>query len=309
MIFVSGDVHDMDMGGADQGLLTASYPGTEMHCAVKYAHIAARYRVRVSLFVSGRAAQSEPHALEDLARNPYVEIGGHTWNCLQPPWRHILRERLTGSFYGSYNRQFKDIRGTLREIGRVTGTSPLSWRTHAYRGDSVTNRILDDQGCRVVSDTVGPERGIERVGRFLWSLPVNTPPDHEYLFHGRFTPKWHEMDQLLRRRPWMVFRYPTALWRWKRALKELGKKGFGIRVPSRPFGDVYVNERIWTDWLLQEVRDRLSWAGFATLLLHPACMEVLDGMQTFEFILEKLSSQETGFASVAASWQPCRVAS
>ena len=146
MIFVTGDVHDMDMGGPDQACLRAANRGTEMECAVRYARLAAEHEIRVTLFVSGKALRDEPSALAELTENPFVEIGGHTWNSLQPTWKHLLRQRFGGSYYGSWRSQYRDITRTRRELEKGTGQRLCSWRTHAYRGDARTNRILEELG-------------------------------------------------------------------------------------------------------------------------------------------------------------------
>lgn len=300
MIFVTGDVHDMAMGGPDQACLREQGKMTEMDCAVKFADMAAESGVAVTLFVTGRAAQEEPAALGRLVDNPYVEVGGHTWNGLQPPWKHVVRERMHGSYYGRYEFQRRDIVQTLEVIERQAGIRPISWRTHAYRGDATTNRILDEVGCRVVSDTVAPSATIQQVGESLLSLPINTPPDHEHLYHGRFTPEWRTRDALLRRRPWTILTHQDARPYWKRALKEVGKRVLGVHTPAKPFGDVYVHQADWWSWVEAEMTARLAEAGFATLLLHPACMEVLDGMASLATILQKVGRDETACVATRA---------
>ncbi len=109
MIFITGDVHDTGLRSPDQHRLKKKSAMTEMDCALKYAKLAERYNIPVTLFVTGQIAQKERDNLKGLAGMQNVEIGGHTWNGLQPSWLHFLRERLMGSYYGSKCQQEKDI--------------------------------------------------------------------------------------------------------------------------------------------------------------------------------------------------------
>jgi len=287
----------MAMGGPDQDSLRDKANMTEMECAVKLADLAERYAIPVTLFITGRAAQEESSALLDLSGNPYIEIGGHTWNGLQPPWKHTLYERIHRSYFGPSRFQRSDIMATLNKIEIVTKERPASWRTHAYRGDPTTNRILNELGCCVVSDAVGPRMEAKQITRSLWSLPLNTPPDHDHVLHGAFTQDWHIKEKTIRRQPWKVFTTVEHLPFWKRALKEFLKKGIGIRTPPKPFGDIYLPKEEWVTWLQRSTIERLANPGHATLQLHPACMELLDGMTWVRAHFEYLQDFDCYFAN------------
>lgn len=287
MIFVTGDVHDPAMGGADQAWLARHGLPDEVACAEKFARIAERHGVPVTLFLTGRCAPAAPDALRRLAANPLVELGGHTWNGLQPAWRHMLRERRDGSFYGSAPAQRADVTRTLGALGAAAGRPITLWRTHAFRGDRVTLEVIEDQGVRVVSDRVDPEGRIEHVGRRLVSVPVNTPVDHDHMLHGAFTRSWVERDAEIRADPRAALRRPWQGRNLARGAKELVKRGLGLPAP-RPSADRR-DPAAWWRWTREALDQRLAARGFATLLLHPACMEIVDGMALLDTIFRELA--------------------
>ncbi len=288
MIFITGDVHDWAMGGTDQTWMRRHGRPTELACALRYGELAARHRVPVTLFLTGRCAGEAPETLRRLACNPWVEIGGHTWNGLQPAWRHALRARSTGSFYGPPEAQARDIARTTQALSAAIGRPLAAWRTHAFRGDATTRSVLERSEISVVSDIVDPGGAIERIGARLVSVPINTSPDHDHMHHGELQPTWLERECALRANPWRALRPPLRRRDLIRAGKELGKACLGFPRPRLP--SPYEPPHAWWRTVRGEINDRLRASGFATLLLHPACMDIVDGMATLDTIFRELSS-------------------
>ena len=280
MIFVTGDVHDMDMGGEDQTWLRRHSGLTEMKCAVEYGEIAAKYGVPVTLFLTGKAARQEEEELSALVENEYVELGGHTWNALRPSWPHHLYKRFFGTFYGPSWYQRWDIEKTVEALENLTGERVVTWRTHGYRGTEATEKLLAQRGIEVVSDEVGPRKEVRQLNRGLLSVPINLPPDHEHVFHGKFDGSKEKESSGSR-------------------MKGLLRTLLGIERREKAFGESRLEKDAWWEWVRAELGERLNEPGFATFLLHPACMEILDGMEVLEEVFEFLSSRDTEFFSKA----------
>jgi hypothetical protein len=94
----------------------------------------------------------------------------------------------------------------------------------------------------------------------LLSLPINTIPDHEHLLHGRYLPERTKPERLAGR----------------------------------------VDIRDWLDQVQEKARAIEDHGGIATILARPLCMDVADGMQTFEELCRFLSRYRTGWVSEVA---------
>jgi len=278
MIFVTGDVHDMDMGGADQDWLRRNSELTEMECAVKYGEIAARSGVPVTLFLTGKAARQENETLTSLLENEFVEVGGHTWNALRPSWIHHLWKRLWGTFYGPAWFQRRDIARTLHVLEDAKRGKVEVWRTHGYRGTDKTEELLSRAGVRVVSDAIGPSEKARALSDELLSVPINVPPDHEHLYHGNYDISGEGANG---------------------GMKKIIREALGAEGRKRAFCDRRLMGKDWWEWVRDELEKRLKEFGFATLLLHPACMEILDGMELLEEIFDFLGERDCAFLSEA----------
>jgi peptidoglycan/xylan/chitin deacetylase (PgdA/CDA1 family) len=233
---------------------------TEVQLALRYCDIASRHHVKVTLFVTGKACLEEREILADLGRRTNCEIGGHTF-CAFRSWRHWLSKSLGGSALGSASVQRKDIERTIEAIRDATGKRITTWRNHAYKHDAHTYPLLGQAGIRIVSDRVAANTtAAERVSQDLLSLPINTLPDHEHLLHGTYVPEHAPITEL-------EGRMPIDEWR------------------------ADVERRV-------ETIERLG--GIATILAHPLCMEVADGMRSFERLCRFVSRYQTYWVSEAA---------
>ncbi|HEY75778.1 MAG TPA: polysaccharide deacetylase family protein [Thermoflexia bacterium] len=253
MIVLTGDVHHA-IGSADQRFVTVS----ETALAVEYARIAARYGLKVTLFLTGRAAVEEGESAGRLAAMENVEVGGHGWDALRPRWWHGLLNRVIGSPHGPPALQRRAIRRTCRILETITGQSVRSWRNHAYRCDRHTPRLLAEAGIVVWSDVVQMDQfHPRRHPSGVVILPINTLPDHEHLYHGARTPD-------------------------RADLVEQGPSYF----PGQ-----------WLERVCRQVERIVRAGGIATVLAHPICMRVADGFATFEGLCVFLSRYPSMFAS------------
>jgi len=255
-VCVTGDVHHMSLGTRDQ----AHLDGTEVRAAVEYARLAAEYDVPVTLFCTGKTAAEEPDGIRTLREMDHVEVAGHNYWAFDTPvhaaWRAV--GKATGGAVGSWNgpKPFQrwEIARTVDAFADL-GVDVVSWRDHAYRRDAHTPACLADAGIRYLSDevserpTLGTESGVTTV-------PINTPPDHEHVYHAYRTPE-----------------FVAALDR------------------SFPFGDDSRDPADWADWVLDRVRSVREDGGVATVLAHPACMQLADGFDAFESMLEVLATE------------------
>lgn len=300
-IFLTGDVHDMSMGREDQAWLKQHTRLTEIECALKYAELAGRYHLKLTLFLSGNLVENELPAVKQLAAMKHVEIGGHTYNAFLPPWRHLLFDVVFRSYYGPRSCQKADIRKTVELLNHHLNSPVRAWRTHGYRSDETTLSLLPAFGIEVISDEVSPAAGIRKIPGGLLSLPINTPPDHEHLRHGSFSEDNNEWEHLLIRSVFNITRVPLKRATLKRFAKEIVKRGLFVKTPLQAFGEQRLDFPEWWQWVNRYIKRGLEHHGFATLLLHPVCWEILDGMSSLETVFKELSQYQSAFASEAGS--------
>jgi hypothetical protein len=246
MICLTGDVHQRSYRGTD----TAFSPCTEVELASKYAKIADRYGIRITLFLTGKACLEEPKGVNAIAQMPHCEIGGHTFAAFRDPWSRIYR-KICRTPWGNESHQIRDIAKTIESIQSVTGKRISVWRNHGYIQTVETPRLLASAGISWVTDEVNPtKRSWEPLFQDIQSLPINVQPDHEHLLHGKY---------------------------------QVGKVK-----PIKLIGRVSIDE--WMKQVKGEVQAIVAAGGIATILAHPLCMEVADGMVGFEDLCRFLQS-------------------
>ena len=249
----------MSMGTRDQAYMDR----TEVGVAIEYAEIAAEYDVPVTLFLTGRTAVEEPDRVEQLAAMENVEIGGHNYWAFDTPihtaWRAV--EKVTDGRIGSWNgpRAFQryEIRRTI-EVLNERGADVTAWRDHAYRHDGYTAELLSEEGITHFSDVVGPDEEVRKVNG-VTVVPINTPPDHEHVYHA--------------------FRTPGS-----KAVEEF----------DGPFGGRSVSVSEWAEWVLNRIESVQSDENLATVLAHPACLWLADEFETFEHLVVSISDKQQG---------------
>ncbi len=246
MICLTGDVHQRSYQGTD----TPFSPYSEVELSIKYANIAATFGLRITIFVTGKACLEEPLAVRKLAQQPHCEIGGHTFAAFRDPWSRIYR-KVYRTPWGRESHQMKDIAKTIESIKAVTGNRIATWRNHSYIQSEETPRLLHEAGIEWISDEVNSmKHSWEKRYQQLKSLPINVPPDHEHLLHGKY--------------------------RMERCK------------PIKLVGRVSIGE--WAEQVKRKVQTISHQGGIATILAHPLCMEVADGMVVFEELCRFLQS-------------------
>lgn len=249
-VCLTGDVHHMSMETRDQ----AHMDGTELEAALEYARIAEAYDLPVTLFVTGKAVVEEPGRVRALADMPHVELGGHDYWAFDT-LAHTAFRGLTGSWNGPRPFQSWEIGRTLDALADL-GVAVRSWRDHAYRHDANTPDILRDHGVTHFSDAVEPD-GDVRGANGLTVVPINTPPDHEHVYHAFRTPEFVAGSDF-----------------------------------EGPFGTESVEPGEWCEWVLETVESHAEAGRTATVLAHPACLRLADGFETFERLCERLGEYE-----------------
>lgn len=230
---------------------------TEPQLALRYCEIAARHHVKLTLFVTGQACLEEPDIIATLAENALCEIGGHTF-CAFRSLRHWVFNYLRGSPLGSAGMQRNDIERTIEAIKAATGKRITAWRNHAFQHDVHTYQLLGLLGIQIVSDRVTTNTtAVERLSQELLSLPINTLPDHEHVLHGQH----------------IAGRGDIAGLEARRTIQE------------------------WRETVERQVETIEQLGGIATILARPLCMDVADGMRTFEHLCRFLSRYETRWVS------------
>jgi len=256
-VCLTGDVHHMSLATRDQKYLDR----TEVEVAIEYAELAAKYDVPVTLFITGKAATEEPDRVQRLVAMDNVEIGGHNYWAFATPihsaWRAL--DKLTGGQVGSWNgpRPFQryEIHRTLKTLSE-RGADVSAWRDHAYRHDGNTAGLLADAGITHFSDAVGPNERVRREGA-VTVVPVNTPPDHEHVYHAFRTPG------------------STAVERFE-----------------GPFGGESRSIDEWVNWVLDRIKAIRSDGGVATVLAHPACLWLADEFEAYERLLSAVERRD-----------------
>jgi hypothetical protein len=255
-VVLTGDVHQW-IDSADRAYASE----TECALALMYARIAASQGVKVTLFFTGLVMREDAPSVKALLEEENVEVGGHGWDSFRPEWRYRVVNRVFGSPHGSSAMQRRMVRRTCATIERGTGRRIRSWRNHAYCFDSHTPRILAEAGIRVWSDEVDRDREGPRLHTSGVSiLPINTTPDHEYLYHG---------DQTID----------------------------AVPVASRP---QYYNSHAWREDVVRQAESIVARGGVATILAHPLCMKVVDDWRTFEGLCSALARLPSAWATEAA---------
>lgn len=246
MICITGDVHQASFDNEEQSYLGRS----ELQTALTYQEIVEAHGLRNTLFVTGKAVDEEPAVAERLAAYSGLELGGHTWAAFRPQVLHRLFGFI-GHTYGPRWFQSWDVRRTCKRIRVGTGRPVRSWRTHAYLSNATTRQVLKSIGVRIISDTVTPtEQGptsSDIAG--LTSIPINTLPDHEHIYHGSRTQA-------------------------------------AVNAMNGTWSDEFTSESFQIDEWLERVKHQIKNIerdnGVATILAHPSCMAIADNFDAFE---------------------------
>lgn len=253
MICLTIDVHHMGLKGVDQHFLNT----TETAASRRFLDVVDEVGVNATMFISGRCVEEHPEEVAELVACQWVEVGGHNYRCFQPLPFFQLYGKLTGQKNGPYSVQERDVKKTVQLLNDVTGQPLQSWRNHGYRGDRNTSEILAKNGVKFRSDLNDLNSLTPFHDGFLTIVPINTLPDHDYVDHGP------EIENFAaNRKPLM------------RMIRKPVPRSLSIE-----------------DWMKDTLKraEKISeQGGVATILVHPACMEVIDQFQTLRAFLKSL---------------------
>ncbi len=262
MICVTGDIHQtphpysLDQPHSDM---------TEAECGLVYARIAARFGVKVTLFVTGKTLKKELKPLKNTADLDNVELGGHGYDA-RASWRWLykLATKTQGLKMGPRFFQARDIRKTVRLFQKKLGLTITSWRSHAYRYDRNTQPLLKENGIRFISDDVEPGKVNAEIVDDIYRVPINVVPDHDHMIHGHYS-----AEVLLSQR--------------------LGLDKF-------PNDEAYTPSQ-WLEVVKEQVESITAQKGVAVILAHPICQEVGDRFNAFTELCTWLADKETIYLS------------
>jgi hypothetical protein len=103
----------------------------------------------------------------------------------------------------------------------------------------------------------------------LLHLPINVAPDHDHIYHGVY--------------------------------EERVSKDHASAMTRSPFRVGRMEVRDWLQLVVRQVTKVIEQGGVATLVAHPACMEIADNFKTFSELCSILS----GFESIRISEALC----
>ena len=289
MIFLTGDVHHTALKTFDQKFLKEPEP----NLAQQWVEVVNRYSLKATLFVTGLAALESPRVFEKISTQHCLEIGGHTFDAFSNRRKHEFFNITTGSFYGPRWYQRRDVAKTIKAIKDVTGINIKSWRSHAYRSDSITCSILRDFGITHHSDKLDPDAIIEK-NEGLYHIPVNTPEDHSHIIHGIRSSELLERDKIIMNKGIPGFFKLKSLPDRRGLRLAIGREYRRLRrkPPNKPPNKIWPVEK-WLEEVLQTISSNLKHKGYASVVAHPACMSITDGMKTFEMLCKELVSMKT----------------
>ena len=265
MICLTGDVHHASLMINDQKYINAPAL-TEIRIAQQYVKLLERYRMRATLYVTGRCFTEEWQDLAPVVMHPLVEVGGHMFNARFPRECFDAYGEQTGLWNGPRWYQGLDIRRNVEVVRERMGYDLLSWRAHSYKVDPNTYELLAAHGLKVTSDAVEKHNvWPKRIEGGLISHPMNVIPDHDHLYHAHRTREYVE---------------------------RINAEGYG----ADDFGAVSYTIEKWGDMVLEQASAIDEQGGIATVLCHPLCMWLADRFKTFERILAHFAPRQTLFA-------------
>ncbi len=259
MICLTSDIHHMSLGTGNQ----AHCDMTEVQVAQRFLKMLEEANIKATFFITGKCFAQEWDDVKPLCEHPLVEIGGHNYSAFKPDLWHRAWKKINGSYNGPLWYQRWDARRTVDIIRQKTGKTIECWRNHMYMHGPFTERALSDCGIKICSDGVKRDsNGPIQHPTGILNFPLNVMPDHEHLYHAERTPEWVD---------WWVKRY-----NWS---DDYGPQSY------------YMEE--WTDLVLEELRQHEEGGVLSNMLIHPITLYLCDGFQSFERILEFLSTHET----------------
>lgn len=216
--------------------------------------ITEEYSIPVTLFFTGKCVKERPDIIKKIAAKSNVEIGGHNYFAFKPRFPFEMYQKIRKLKNGPYMLQLWEVKKTKNIFKKKCNVEISSWRDHAYRHDSNTRKILKRNNIKYFSDVLSKSGGQPKRNQGVIDLPINTLPDHDYVIHGARQLDTVNLEKLLKTH------FETSL----------------------------ISKEEWLKRIFKEVEKITSQNGVATILTHPACMEVFDGFKTFKKLCDFL---------------------
>ncbi len=255
MICLTGDIHHSSQNTSDLSYCR----GSEIESAKIMSRIIESYDLNVTFFFTGKCAIEAPKLVKSIADMNNVEIGGHNY------WAFPLRKafnayfRLTGLYNGPKLFQAFEIRKTIETFKRITNRKIVSWRDHGYRHDSNTRQLLIANQIKYFSDSLSANGHQPFWNDNIIEVPINTLPDHDYVYHGSRLKGTFDETVLL-------------------------QSVFSTRAMSA---------EKWLDVVTEKISDHEKENKLSIILTHPACQEVMDKFTVFERLCQFLQQYES----------------
>ena len=255
MICLTCDIHHMSLNTGNQQFTNRS----EVSIAAQFIEMLKQRKIRSTSFITGRCFEEEWDELKVICEDPFVEIGGHTYNCFVPELWHRAWNKLTGSYNGPRWHQNWDIQKTKNIILKRCGRSINSWRNHMYMHGPYTEELLAKNDIKICCDGVKRNStSFENHASGVVNYPLNIIPDHEHLYHAERTPEW--VENWVKRYNWS---------------DDYGSKSY------------YIDE--WLEIMLAEIQNRESHGINSHILIHPITLYLCNGFDALEKIIDCIS--------------------
>lgn len=256
MICLTGDVHHSSFRSDD--LLYCE--GSEIDSAYTMALIAAEFDINLTLFFTGLCVNENPNLLLKISKLKNVEIAGHNYFAFKPRRFFEYYRKISGLKNGPWLFQYWEVRKTINVFEKLINKKIVSWRDHGYRNDRNTINILRLNNIKNFSDTLSKD-GLQPqwINYDILDVPINTLPDHDYVFHGSRQPDTIKVDALMKTH----------------------------------FATPPITKEKWLNRIKKEVSKMEKENKISTILAHPACMEVFDDFETFKKLCKFLKQYKT----------------
>lgn len=255
MICLTGDVHHSSLKTVDLKFCQ----GSEIDAALTMAKIAKSHGVKLTLFFTGKCVAEAPGLVRQIAKMSNVELGGHNYWAFKPKKLFNAYARLTKRNNGPGFFQAYEIKRTIKALESVSFESVRSWRNHAYRNDRNTRWLLVKNYVRYLSDVLSADSGQPIWNGDIIDVPINTLPDHDFVYHGE-------------RQPGKIDESPLM---------------------ESVFNTGAISKEDWLKQIKKQVSEIDNQKGVAVILAHPACMECMDDFATFQSLCRFIKKKQT----------------
>ncbi len=95
MICLTGDLHHMSLQTGNQQHCEI----TEMQTGRFFLHFLEKYRVKMTLFITGKSFLDEYQHVEPIIFNKLIETGGHNYDAFEHELFHRVWNKLTHNYF------------------------------------------------------------------------------------------------------------------------------------------------------------------------------------------------------------------